>query len=340
MGFYVPYVVNGAKHSARLFRRKSQQDAGEGSGIDRPGDLKVQALNTPGTGFRVASGGGIAQSRDSFSASRESYGVINDAEVTVLDVPGTGSSGARRDLVILEITDPEIESVVYPAPTDEAGWQDGNNFARITVIPGVSSSITSLDQITTGPFANVTGITLAAINWPSNTATITNALITDLRVVQNPFSERVWRTVNLAELQRLSATTAYPTGGQTWPVEFTGEAGKLKIPKRATHARVRMDWGSVRFIIATQGLLWVQVGQNTHPDVQRTKGMSFDAAATSREPLFVADTIPIPASMRGTEQWFFPRANLSAAISTESQRPYVNTSSGIVLDVEFFEDTV
>ena len=127
MGLYVPYVIDGSKHSARLFRRAFQKQVGDGSGVDRPGDLKVSALNVPGPGFRVAPGGGVAQSRDTSAAARESYGPELDQELVVSDVPGTGSQSGRRDLVILEITDPEMESKEYPKPTTDEGVQDGEH---------------------------------------------------------------------------------------------------------------------------------------------------------------------------------------------------------------------
>lgn len=335
--FGVPYAMDGTTIPGEGLRRQSQRDAGAGSGVARPGDLKVTQMNTPGTGVRIAAGDDIIQCRAP-GRDRESYSTPNfSAQDWMGDagtgIPGTGSGSGRRDMIIHEILDPSLPRHYTP----QEQWPAGA-YSKISVVPGVAASAKTVADV---PALNdVTCYELTAINWPAATATITNAMLEDLRVVHTPFSARAWRTLNLSVLQRLSATTAYPTGGQTWPSEFTGEVGKIKIPERATHARIRMDWGSVRFIIATQGLLWVQVGQNTHPDVQRTRAMSFDAAATSREGLFIADTIPIPASMRGTEQWFFPRGNLSAAISADTQRPYVNTSSGIVLDVEFFEDTV
>ncbi|MCS3426738.1 hypothetical protein [Leucobacter aridicollis] len=272
---------------------------------------------------------------------------MNDAQIVVSDVPGTGSSGARRDLVILEITDPEMESNTYPAPSTSEGWQDGGNFCRVTVIPDVDSMVPaaqrpvkSLDQITTGPYANVTGVTLAAIKWPASTGTITNAMIEDLRKLQAPRSERVLRAVNLDALQRLSNVNPPPAGGQTFPNEFTGDAGMIPIPAWATHARIVMTWGSVRFVAAASGLMWVQVGANVDPDVFRTQVGSFDSGAVSRDTWVVADTCKIPAGMRGTDKWFFPRAMLSAAIPTDANRPYVNSTSSIVLDVEFFEATI
>lgn len=339
-----PYATAKTDHSARLFRRQFQQSLGEGSGVSRPGDLKVQALPVPGAGFRVAPGGGVAQSRDTATSARESYGPVNEEEIVFSDVPGTGSGQTRRDLVIVEITDPQMQSVSYPEPTDPdftGAWLDGGSFCRITVIQGVAASVTSLDQIATGPFANVTGITLAAINYLAATSTIQQAMIEDLRKVHSPRSLRVLRAVNLSDVQRLASTSAPPTGGATFPTEFTGDAGKIRIPSWATRVRVVMTWGSVKFPAGSTaaGSMWVQVGQNVDPDVFRTQVGSFDANPASRDTWIVADTRFIPAAMRGQDKWFFPRASLSASQTTANQ-PYVTASSSIVLDVEFFEDIV
>lgn len=232
-----PYVVDKSDHSARLFRRQFQQSVGDGSGVSRPGDLKVSALNVPGNGFRVAPGGGVAQSRDTTLSSRESYGPVNNAEIVVTDVPGTGSGDGRRDLVILEITDPAMQSVSYPAPTDPdytGAWLRGSTFAKITVIPGVFSAVTSLDQITSGPYRNVTGVTLAAINWPASTSTISAAMIQDLRKVHRPaiVPGRVGSTTPPTEQNLTSDTFARWISTATWT---------LPIPDGATYVDLRFD---------------------------------------------------------------------------------------------------
>jgi hypothetical protein len=296
MGFLVPHVINGSKHSARLFRRTLQKGQGEGSGVDQPEDLKVLPLNQPGPGFRVTPGGGIAQSRDTESSRRESYGPILDQEITITAVPGTGAQTTRRDLVILEITDPEMASVTYPMPETSEGWQDGANFCRITVIPDVNAlvpqeqhPVKSLDQITSGQYANVTGITLAAINWPTSTTTISAEMIEDLRVLQNPRRERVVRTMSLQELgslpkpEHIAATAQYPMGG-TFPSHGNLFQGfSLDIPAWATHWNVRMEWMGLANYGGNgngYGYLWVQCGQTTDPDVWRSRVRGWDAIET------------------------------------------------------------
>lgn len=356
MGFYVPWAIEHSSHPARLARRMSQQQLGAGSGVDRPADLKVQALNTPGNGFRVAAGGGIAQSRDTTSSSRESYGTINDAEIEVLGVPGTGSGQTRRDLVILEITDPEMESVTYPEPTDPeytGGWQLGDSFCRITVIPGVASGVKSLDQITTGPYANVTGVTLAAINWLPSTSTIGNgavptaglAAIEDLRVVHSPEEKTAWRAFGISgAAQSLTSAVAYP-GGQTFPAAAVDDGGLyIPIPDWATQATIVSTLSGVTVPGGANNVLgrvWVQVGSDADPDVFRTEPTMWDIATgvgRHRVTLVTADTVPIPASMRGLERRFYPRGNKTSGPNGESL--VADSGTSVVMQVTFREVAV
>ncbi|QIK63194.1 hypothetical protein G7068_08290 [Leucobacter viscericola] len=351
MGFYVPHVINGSKHSARLFRRTLQKENGPGSGVDQPGDLKVLPLNQPGTGFRVMPGGGIAQSRDTDGSRRESYGPILDGELTVTDVPGTGSQTTRRDLIILEITDPEMESVTYLEPVTPESWQDGDSFCRITVIPNVDAlvpqeqrPVTSLNQIKSGAYANVTGITLAAIDWPKSTATITADMITDLRALQNPRRESIARTMSLQEIgglegrQHITSTTAYPAGG-TFPTQGNLYQGfLLDIPEWATHWNVQMEWmglGNYGGKGNGWGYFWIQCGQTVDPDVWRSRVRGWDTLenVTTFIDIAVSQEGRIPEKLIGTSKRFFPRAvRMSGVLECT---PAIVWSSQLKLTVDF-----
>ncbi|UOQ57250.1 hypothetical protein MUN78_16595 [Leucobacter allii] len=340
MGFYVPWVIDGSKHPARLFRRTYQQHEGEGSGVSRPGDLKVEALTVPGTGFRVAPGGGVAQSRDTSGSSRESYGPINDQEIIVSGVPGTGSSGGRRDLVILEITDPEMESVTYPPPADPrgtGGWLDGASFCRITVIPGVGASVTRLEDVSDPAYANVTGVTLAAINWPASTGTITAAMIEDLREVHRPKSDRVLRTRALSGVESDDLTVS-AAAGQTWPGLGSDLWGPIKIPSWATHVRGLVRWNGVLLNGDAWGDVWLRIGTGA----TRFESTRFDSVASGgnqRTVIEASGGTYLPVAMRGTEQRFYPIGRKDAG-SAGSSVVRLDKSSSLTLDVEFYQATV
>lgn len=351
MGWYVPWVIDGADHSARLFRRAYQESVGDGSGVSRPGDLKVSALSVPGQGFRVAPGGGVAQSRDTLASARETYSAINDAQIIVEDVVGTGSGSTRRDLVVLEITDPEMESVEYPAPTDpegSGGWQDGDTFCRITVIQNVDAlvpqserPVTSLDQIRSGDYANVTGVTLAAINWPKSTGTIAPSMIEDLREVQNPRTRTEVRSFNLTGPETKERVTAQYPAFATWPPQ-SETAGDLDvfIPAWATVMKVVM---TVSGFVApgagnAYGRFAAQIGANVNPNkvvTQETRWSLDGTAAAYRDSVRVADTRAVPAALRGTTQRIYPRANRE--FGTALQGIYADWATSVDFTVVFQE---
>lgn len=336
--FEVPWVVNGSKHSARLFRRTLQQQVGPGSGVDRLGDLKVQALNVPGAGFRVAPGGGVAQSRDTDSAARESYGPILTRELTVSGVPGTGSSGGRRDLVILEITDPEMESKSYPAPTATEGWQDGDNFVRVSVIADVDSlvpvaerPVKRLEQIKSGAWANVTGVTLAAVSWPKSTGTITNAMIEDLRQVQSPRTMR--RMVTVFPPNSVGNGRAMPVGVYgSWPL-IDSERPVVEVPEWATKVRISCTMAGVRFSAPATGATvgGLRTGFGATPPGENTIMVEDIGSTAGRHLYAVIGTHDVPAAVRGTRQVI----NVQAARTAGTGQWLADYQTSILIDYEF-----
>lgn len=354
----VPWAIHHSEHSARLARVMTQLVAGDGSGVSRPADLRVRPLNVPGNGFRVAPGGGTAQSRDTDASARESYTPLLGRELTVTDVPGTGSGETRRDLVILEITDPAMQSVTYPAPTDPeytGGWLDGDNFNRITVIPNVGASVTSLDQITTGYYAHVTGITLAAINWPKSTGTITAAMIEDLRELQNPRrSEVVFARPRVAadDSPQNYLTASVTTGGEYFPGgggyenEFT-----VDVPEWATRMVIDARWMAVNYGLDRRpiGRFWIEYGnefrnktwpKNGHYEF-RTQEFRFNAsrnAAGSTTDWSLMDEVPVPSKLRGKQCTFVFKAGVQNVPG--ANHTWMDSLSGLGCRVTFAERAV
>lgn len=343
--FYVPWAINGAKVPAELTRAAYQQQVGEGSGVVRPADLKVQQLNVPGTGFRMAPGAASVQSRDAEASARQSYGVYLASELVVSPVPGTGSGETRRDLVILEVTDPGMESVTYPDPVDEEGWADGDNFCRVTVIPNVDALVApserpvrSLDQITTGDWAHVTGVALAAINWPASTGTVTDAMIEDLRQVHSPREMSVTRAFGLSGVSAESLTAAHPAG-ETWPDAAAADTRfSVDVPVWATEAVLVETVSGVQVPGGgnADGWHWVQVGNDG--DKVLTEATRWDVDETSgrhRVTLVTGDTIQIPAAYRGKKVRFYPRGSKVTGANDKSL--VADTGTSVVLQVTFRE---
>lgn len=341
MAFEVPYVVHGAMHSARLFRRQYQASVGPGSGVTRPGDFKVLPLSTPGDGVRVLSGGGTAQSRDTSATERESYAVENASQETVTGLAGTGTGETRRDMVIIEITDPSMTSVSYPDPAGASGtWTDGSDFARVTVIQNVGSA-TRLEDVSLSAWRYVTGITLATIDYPASTSTISEGMITDRREVQKPErgSQKVTLELSGSTTYPVVSTSAYP-GGSTWPSTATADPKlSIRIPADATVAKITGTWFQVISPGAgnSYGSVWVQLAPSSDPDsvVTSRARWSVDGSATdgSRASCGLAAVVDIPEGLRGETVQFIPRA--CRDYGAESQALTLDQYSSFSLEVLF-----
>lgn len=325
MAWLVPYVINGAAHSAALFRRQAQRPATDQAGVSRPGDLKVTQLPAAATGFRIAQGGLSLPSRFP-GRGRESYGVENgDAVIDVTDVPGTGSS-ARRDAVVVELLDPNY----LPITHEDAAL---TNYMTVHVVQDVPAGAKTIDNITS--FNNRTAYVLAFINWPASTTAITNAMIQDARRVAVPKRELHTRNYELsgAEESAIASTAAYPVGA-TWPSHAEVDAvwSYVDIPDWATRVRIVMTWSGVRIPGgAAKGYVWCMVGGLSDPNRVVTQGRVWDA---TRDGFRATGDVSIPAALRGTRQGFFPRA--TRITGTNATAPVLDSGSGLDLTVEFF----
>ena len=332
--------IDGTVNPGAILRRNTQRDAGTGSGVLRPGDLKIAQLDTPGAGVKIAAGDALVQSRAP-GAERETYGVPLSTSQNYLGdagtgIPGTGSSvpsGGRRDMVFLELLDPGLPTSYTP----EVDWPEGQS-VKLSIVQNVGDSALRIEDVPA--LANVTGYALALITYPASTATVTNAMITDLRALAHPRSERVLRSVDLTEDKFLTSTAVYPDG-QVFPTELSGGEALIKIPEFATHVRVVATWASVRFPAGTNALgnFWVQISSNADPDKIVTPLGSFDAPGVGnqfRESWVKGATVAIPVSKRGKTHNVYPKARLNNALPV-GERPYMNSQSSMILDLEFFE---
>lgn len=72
--FGAPYAMDGTIIPGAGLRRQLQRDVGTGSGVVRPGDLKITQMTPPGAGVKIAAGDDLIQSGDP-GANRETYGI-------------------------------------------------------------------------------------------------------------------------------------------------------------------------------------------------------------------------------------------------------------------------
>src|SRR5690348_13272579 len=216
-----PILTNGATHPASQFRMLVRDLARGAEGITEGDDLKVTQRSTPGGGVTIADGSAVIKGRD--DAFQGHYSACNVGAVDV-DIAPTGGT-SRSDMVILRIEDPEYTGSLDP---------EVDQITYFQVISNVSSSATAIPD-------GRTGIPLARIDIPASTATITNAMIKDLRQVANPRREPT-------QLMQFPTGMSSQIGGtsSTFSYFSTAPGWTIQVPVWASIVKVRMDIGGLR----------------------------------------------------------------------------------------------
>ncbi|MFI0929632.1 hypothetical protein ACH4TP_37775 [Streptomyces sp. NPDC021012] len=303
-----PILVNGATHSAQQFRLLVADLARDNEGITRGTDLKVTQLGTPGGAVQVATGTAVVRGR--VNAFQGTYACANTSTSNVSIAPTAGTG--RSDMLILRVEDPDYEGSINPTTGEVAYFQ---------VISNVSSSATAIPD-------GRTGIPLARIDIPASTATITDAMIVDIRQIANPRRERTLLPVQspASASTALGASTTYNyfSTAPGWNVAVPAWASKAIIDVRASSLRLTVAnfYGGFR---ATFGAS-LTLQSVTIDDNQGT--------GTRRVPSECADTLTIPSSYRGTTQLLRAQA---AGYSGNAGRIDVDASTTFIADIEFFE---
>lgn len=299
-----PLLVDGATHSAQTFRMMIRDLSRGGEGITEGADLKVRPLPTPGPGVEVGNGSGVIRGRA--NAWQGSYTAYNIGTATVPVAP-TGAT-PRSDLLVLRVTDPEYEGGLDPAK---------DTINTFEVIPNVSPAATKVPD-------GVTGIALARLDLPASTATVTAAMITDLRSVANPRSE--------AHIFTASPTSDdnYKGTGYKWAVWPRIARWQVAVPHWAVRARVKMTLAGIQLIGGTiyggtAFQLGPVVGQSVVIDSAWPGG-----DYSERLHLISADTLAIPESLRGTTQWLEHRVARADGVNGYLQADIATTAIGEV----------
>lgn len=303
-----PILVNGATHSAQTFRLLVADLARDSEGVTRGTDLKVTQRATPGGGITVATGTGLVRGR--VNTFQGTYAVANTAAQNV-DIAATGAGAGRSDMLIVRVEDPEYEGSLDPATAQLAYFQ---------VISGVSSSATAIPD-------GRTGIPLARIDIPASTATITNAMIVDLRKIANPRRDRNLYVQSPASISNeIGGTTPTYTN-------FTTAAGwSIPVPDWASTAKIKVDVGQLRYASG----VFTGVMRATFGASLTLQNIVLDDNQTSvrRSTVTLADTLTIPDAYRGTSQTLRLQAGGAPG---NAGLVSVDSATTIIGDVEFFE---
>lgn len=272
----VPWFIGGgAEHSPAVARMLAYAATNGATGVISPGDLKVTALPTPGAAVRIMPGGAAIVSLYP-GAANQSYTVRN-ATATDVQVPATTSSGAAVRYLILRIDDPEYGGQV-PADVRFGPY----------VRPVLVSSITNLAY----PF-----VALARINQPASTATITQAMITDLRVVANPrrSSDVLMTNPTPEKTMTTSVGDYYPDFRPTVAVPAWATEVSIVATISSIAAAAGDTYGEMAVTLGPKGASQFR-SMNAFYDVDQ------GGSAEERHTFTIGGKGLIPAALRGTSQ--------------------------------------
>lgn len=305
-------LIDGLTIPMQIVRRGIWAGTNGNYGVVKPTDLKVQAMSTPGAGVVIARGGALILSTYTTASGSETYPFTNDAAYQ-LAIPATASSGGRTDYIIARIVDWNYNGT--QAPTDLT-TATGAKFDRVTSLTSVSD-----------PY-----VVLAKITIPASTATITNAMITDLRnlAVQQSKTNSVMNPIVAGDQGLTLNSTA--TAGEVFP---NTSNTAIDIPTWATRAKITAYWTSVRYSAGKNayGRYWVRYANVSGTDLI-TQQMAFDATGVNNNSAtnwILLDEVPIPKTIRGTTQSFFFKARYDSTDKGVS----LTALSGVALSVEF-----
>jgi len=222
------WSVEGANSSSRIARLQLQSGTASRNGVVDSAHLRILPLTVPGTSVRATSGGATILGAE--AAFQGSYFAFNVGDQEIAISP-TGSGGGRSDLVVLRVEDPNISGT----PWSHDVTVDPVYYFR--VIEGVTNTTTDVPP-------GMTGVALARLDIPANTATITAGMITDVRQMANPKrlrELRVQRGQGLADGRYDEAD--FTSDFERWPQhDWT-----VTIPEWATQVQVRADWLNVMY---------------------------------------------------------------------------------------------
>lgn len=303
-----PLLTHGGTHEARAFRMMIRDLARGSQGVTEADDLKVRQLATPSAAVRVLDGSGIIRGA---TWGQGSYTQYNVGDSTVPIAP-TGAT-PRSDLVCLRVEDPEYEGTRDPE-TDQIGY--------FHVVSNVASNLTV-------PPNGMTAIPLARIDLPANTAVVTDAMIKDVRRIANPRRDRKLYTAFPGSLSQITYSDNkwhnWPTIAR-WTIPVPAWAATVRIV--TTIAGLRLARADV--YAAMQQVFGTVLGQDTVIDDDQ-------GANTRRNTVVLADSLAIPASMRGTNQTFYLQTYMTKA---ETGDLGVDGGTNIITDVEFTEGVI
>lgn len=352
------FIGGGAEHTPESARRLVYASTSGAEGVGGVNDLRVLPLAVPGQGVRVTVGSALIRSRYVGGETQTYMGTVYSQE-TVSTTP-TGSGGKRSDLVVMRVEDPFAAGSPYPEPA--AGDIPSAPYIHIRVISGVPANTKKLQDVAS--YRNDTAVTLARIDYPASTGTVTAGMITDLREVAQPRRSEV-----VYARPRISAddtTQQYLTGnvivsGKVWYGEyFPGGAGSpnqftVRIPEWATRMVIDASWMSIQYDTSKNpgGRYWIEYGDeyraHTWPDGKQfefsTQQFAFGTGRSTYNGdggitnWLLMDEVGVPAKLRGKEVTFVYKAGLMGT-GIGNRGVWMNATGGLGMRITFAERAI
>ncbi|MGW1275483.1 hypothetical protein ACWD4V_00805 [Streptomyces tsukubensis] len=311
------FTEGGAEHSSEVARLLAFAAFAGSQGVVGAGDLRVRALASPAAAVTVYPGACAILNRAPGGAYQAYAARLPSADQ--IPVAATGAA-KRSDLVVARIENPYSAGETWPLPGDPKTGP----YIYSRIISNVPGTTTDVRQVR----PNDSAITLARIDIPANTSSITQTMIKDLREMVNPRARR-----------RLY--TASPSGDQNWAGNSKGTwvawpaaaRWTVEVPPWATKGRIVLTLAGVQVLRAgvwgsSAWKLGTVQGQSVMLDTGKADG-------SERLHLISADTIAIPSAMRGTVQ------TLSGMIALDDDNAgtlQADRATTCILDVDWAED--
>ncbi|MFI9276032.1 hypothetical protein ACIGXM_35910 [Kitasatospora sp. NPDC052896] len=301
-----PLMVTGGTHPARALRMMIRDLSRGSQGVTEGGDLKVRST-TPGAAVRVGPGSAVVAGA---AWGQGSYTQANAGD-TVVPIAPTGAQ-PRTDLLVLRVEDPEFEGTRDPAK-DDVGY--------FHVLTDQSATVAA-------PPPGMTAIPLARISLPANCATVTDAVITDLRRLTNPRRSRVVQMINGFPYSE------FPQQAGVWQDNWPpGGVVSLDVPKWAVRGNIITTvaglrvWGET--LIGFRNKLGGIIGGEFQVDTDTI-------TVYSKINVVCADTPWFSVEMRGTS---VPLRLQGGRYNQAKGGCDVSQSTALIFDVEYVEET-
>jgi hypothetical protein len=313
----VPWAVGGgAVNDEVLARKLTYTQFGGGEGVTYSSACQVKPLAVPDSYVRASPGDYVIRARGVGQVREAYFGSIESDDV----VPITPTGGvARSDLVIARIEDAHVAGEPWEVEDPAVG-----PYAFTRILSNVPSTTTNVRQLGN----NFSAITLARIDIPAFTGAITAPMIKDFRSTITPFGsapppgqvpgegEEFYH-----ETSQFWTDTVIPPDGTNdlFPNTATpgwGVPGPWTTWPLAANWLVPIPWWAtgVSCFVAINGIgfdedVWGQYRMNLDNGlvVSREQGydINYHGGPGTEQTIFVlADTVPIPSSIRGLSKRF------------------------------------